>query len=62
MNILFKHILEYNRHENKNIKIFTLKADIQKAFDSLIHSILLNKYLQHDMNSNILNVLIDVKK
>ena len=28
----------------------------------MIHSILLNKYLEHDLNSNLLKILIDIKR
>ena len=55
---MFKHILE----TNKNVKVYSFKADIKKAFDSLIHTILLNKYLKHDLNSNLLDILIDIKR
>ena len=62
MNIWIKNLLEYNRKKFPKTKIFMIRLDIKKAYDSVVHSILTNRYLKEGWNSNLLKILIKCKR
>ena len=35
-----------------------IRLDIKKAYDSVVHSVLTNRYLKEGWNSNLLKILI----
>ena len=39
-----------------------IRLDIKKAYDSVVHSILTNRYLKEGWNSNLLKILIQCKR
>ena len=62
MNIWFKNILEQNRKISTKNKIFMLRIDIRKAYDSVVHTLLNNQFLKEEWNSNLLKILIKCKR
>ena len=39
-----------------------IRLDIKKAYDSVVHSVLTNRYLKEGWNSNLLKILIYCKR
>ena len=60
VNVIFRHLNEYNKKLNKKNKIYCARYDIAKAFDSLVHSFLIEKFLKLGINNKILYLIIDM--
>ena len=59
---MFRHLIENNTTgANKDYYLLCTRFDIKKAFDSLVQSILINKYLECGIDNKMLYMIMDLK-